>query len=334
MAPTPPPKPPQKKRNTFAYVKALLWRNRKSDFTSYKDPELTAAAKDLYQKCKALGGDCNDEFILTEYDNSKQEPYPEEAVKILQDALAFETQEYFTIDTVPFLLVGKAAPTVWFTSTMIMPPPHAFLVTTYYNEAGDTTEGFQTWFKAWVDWCNEYVLDTFGELESGKIFFKVLPPTYDKTAFQRRWQFEIIICTIDGDRESYGFSPSLSPVGEGVKPVPLSPGLTGEGKGRGEIKPPQLPPGSEDLIKQIQQLQSDLKKQREIDKDAAIKNKMHESILKDRELKRLKTIKKELEKTLKLYMDLSEKHGIDNKQKIKDIIVELDQILEKIKKLG
>ncbi len=325
ILPPVPPKPPeipkQKKRNTFSYVKGLIWRNHKADFVNFKDPELTLAAKTIYEICKGKGADCDDAFLLNEYDLLKQlKNYPEDAVKVMQERGLFDPQDYYNIAEVPFKLLIEVAPELYITSPMICPPPAGFVVADYYPEVG--TDSYYIWFKPWVDWCNEYLMQRYGEGRSGEIYFKFLLPIFNKE--QKRWETEIVICDGEGDVDSFGYTPGAMP--DTIELRKISDELPKVKKPGGLPEAPKT--GNEaELQRIINELNAKLKQQATNEKETELKNKLLEQTIKDRELKHLRSIKRELERTLKTYTEIGNTEGATK------IIKEIDEILEKIKKL-
>ena len=91
---------------------------------------------------------------------------------------------------------------------MIIPPPSEFRVTSYYSTDGDTTKGYNKYFKEWVDWCNMIYRGQFGagfDSEEVEIHFIFTKPKYNEE--KKRWETEILIVTPSGEIDSFGFEP-------------------------------------------------------------------------------------------------------------------------------
>jgi len=213
-----------------------------------------------------------------------------------------------------------------------------------YNE--DSTRGYNTYFKDWVDWCNDSMHTTYGsEAPSDKIFFKFTgPATYNTD--KERWEVTIIICTGSGQMEDFGFKPtgelSEHEVWQFIEPTPE------------KLVPPtpiQETEQAQDLTKRkavanVQNLLNDIAgKAKKIDKkekELEIRVFLLEEERKEKEIARLTKLATQLRKNLaRLEKDLKLAQKMkDSKEtkkvysQIKKLSAELNKISDQLIKLG
>lgn len=315
--------------NNFNSIRALLWRNHKADFKGYFDPDFIRIVQEIYNDCKALGVTCTDDVILEKYgelQTDDKRPQP------IIDAELLEPQIYFQIKDVQF---AEFEPYLWIVSPMIIAPPSEFRVTSYYTKTGDTTKGYNRYFREWVDWCNHATREQFGS-EGGtdeiEIYFRFMPVEYN--AALKRWQTEIVICTPSGQVFDFGFKPTGGGFDEHeldeeyIEPTPeqLEQAPTTEEQ-RKQTEELQKRRKNVELKNQLESLQEKLRKKLKKEKEREIKHKLEIQIAKDKEFNRLSREYNKQFKLLKVY------EKVKDKKMVKKILKELNKITKLMKKL-
>lgn len=198
---------PRKKRlgfssNNFNYIRSLLWKNYKSDFKGYHDPEFIGKVNEVFNECRGFDNECTDEFIMERYELIRGEEDKRPAPIIDEDLL--NPKPYYEIKDVEFDLIAATFPYLWIVSPMILPAPSEFIITKIYDKQKDSYKHF----REWVDWCNENMRERYGNeinSEEIEIYFRFTPSTYN---FQKkRWETNIYICNGDGSINDFGFVP-------------------------------------------------------------------------------------------------------------------------------
>lgn len=330
--------------NNFNYIRALIWREYGLDYVSYFDPKFINIVRAVYNECKAAGQECTDSQILIFYDEISENPnrdYP-----YIDEDLYTNPTPYYQILDVKFDLFPAY---LWVISEMIMPPPSEFIVTSYVNnKEGSADKGYRKYFKEFVDWCNEAMRNQYGsEVNSDDIdiYIKFTKPEYKEE--KQKWETEIIICNSDGEPESFGFEPKGRMSGHDVedefeKPIEEKEEKTHEEEGikpveEKEITPEEAKKSKENNEKLFSLLLKMKKKKEQLEskekakvkkKIEAKRKKVDVQANKQKELKRLKEIKKEFEKSIILYKK------IGDKKRMNKALKDLDVIMNKIKKLG
>ena len=335
--------------NNFNYIRALIWAEYGLDYVSYFDPEFIRVIREVYNECKAVGRECSDRDILLIYDDVRenpQRPYP-----YIEEDLFQSARQYYEILDVEFNLFPAY---LWISSPMIIPEPSEFIVTQYYNKEGNTDKGYKKYFKEFVDWANKATREkNEGNVDSSDvdIYIKFTQPEYDEE--KQRWESEIFICTEEGIMFSFGFVPKgrefehdageefIEPIeetleidGETVKPIvekekPIEPTpipLTPEQIKKKQKSNSELFSALINLTTKYEQLEKKAEKEKEKQKKAKQKAK-DTSKKKDNELKRLQKIKKEIQSTIRLYKN------IGDKKRLNKALKDLDDVMNKIKKL-
>lgn len=329
--------------NNFNYIRSLIWREYGLDYISYFDPKFISIVKAVYNECKSAGSECTDREILLFYDDILQNPkrdYP-----YIDEDLYTTPIPYYQLLDVEFSLFPAY---LWIYSPMIIPPPSEFIITDYVNnKEGSAEKGYRKYFKEFVDWANEAMRNQYGseiDSEDIDIYIKFSKPEFIES--KHRWETEIIICTADGEPESFGFEPQgrmtdhdvegefEKPVDKKIEEIPTEEKLPIEEKQISPEEAQKLKQTNEKLFnlllkmrKKQQQLES--KEKTKIKKKVAVKRKKVDvQKQKANELKRLKEIKKEHEKSILLYKK------IGDKKRMNKALKDLDAIIRKIKKLG
>lgn len=184
----------------------------------------------------------------------------------------------------------------------------------YAKHNEDATRGYNTYFKMWVDWCNDAMQAAYGgNPPSDKIFFrfynqklnektKVLEDAQEAVynLDKERWEVTIIICNADGTAYDFGFKPT---------------GQVNETEVWQQYVEP-APAAQPQTLGQPQDQHKEIEKQKAI---ANIKNTLKEIQEKSREID-----KKEKEQEIRLFLLEQEK-----KNKEIDRLTKLAQVLRK-----
>lgn len=104
-------------------------------------------------------------------------------------------------ETTIFNLV-KRPPSSW------LPHERIEFLEIYAKHNEDATRGYNTFFKTWVDWCNDAMHAAYGgNPPSDKIFFKFTGAAEYNTD-KERWEATLIICTAGGQLNDFGYKPT------------------------------------------------------------------------------------------------------------------------------
>ncbi len=211
----------------------------------------------------------------------------------------------------------------------------------YARWRGSLDRGYRRYFKEFVDWSNQVTRDraasSIVDSEDVEIYIQFTKPSYNEE--KERWETEIFICTADGIRFSFGFEPKGTmrdhDTDEFIEPKEKPEEKAPEKKKKPEV---ELTPAEKKKRKKANEaLFSALLKlgkrhelvgkkiQREKNK---VKKQKSEQAFKEKELKRLVGIKKEMEKSIKFYK------SIKDKKRMSKALNDLDAIVNKIKKLS
>lgn len=214
----------------------------------------------------------------------------------------------------------------------------------YSKWRGTIDRGYRRYFKEFVDWANrvtrERSASSIVDSEEIEIFIQFTKPEYDEQ--KERWFTEIFICTATGQRFSFGFEPKGLSFDHDTdeefieaKEKEVEKEVDKEKKEEPEIKltPEQIEKrkkANENLFSALLNLNKrygfiEKKIQREKNKKKKVKT---EQAFKEKELKRLVGIKKEMEKSIKFYK------SIKDKKRMNKTLNDLDVIVNKIKKLS
>ncbi len=327
--------------NNFNAIRALIWREYGLDYGSYFNPELLRISKLVYQKCKQFsideGRGCSDKDILRIFDDildqekeGGRQPYPD-----IEENL-FNPMPYYELTTVKFETFPSY---LYIYSPMIMPPPSIFNVTQYYDKDGDMSKGYKKYFREFITWCNHETQIRAGgsevDTEDIEIFVKFLKPEYNEE--DKQWEAEIVICTASGEKFSFGFVPKGNFnehdeeefIEAPVLPLPDVP-----------LTPEQIQVRKKNNAKLFSSLLKLTRKYEQLEKlqqAKAMKPKKQAPTAKqvrdtqkgkERELARLKDIKKELQSAVSLYK------RIGDKKRMKKSLQDLDAVMNKIRKLA
>lgn len=329
--------------NNFNYIRALIWREYGLDYVSYFDPKFINIVRAVYNECKSAGQDCTDKEILLFYDDILENPKRD--FPYIDEDLYTTPIPYYQLLDVEFSLFPAY---LWIFSPMIIPTPSEFIITSYVNnKEGSADKGYRKYFKEFVDWCNEAMRNQYGsevDSEDIDIYIKFSKPEFLES--KQRWETEIIICDSDGNPESFGFEPKGRMSGHDVEEefeIPTEKKTDEEGIVTPtpiEEKPitpeeaKKLKENNEKLFGLLLKLK---KKQQQLERKEKTKVKKKISVKrkkvdiqkqKKEELNRLKDIKKELEKSIRLYKK------IGDKKRMNKALKDLDGIISKIKKLS
>ena len=331
--------------NNFNYIRSLIWREYGLDYVSYFDPKFIAIVRATYNECKAAGQECTDREILIFYDDILQNPnrdYP-----YIDEDLYTSPFPYFQLLDVKFDVFPAY---LWIFSPMIMPPPSEFIITSYVNnKEGSADKGYRKYFKEFVDWANEAMRNTYGsevDSEDVDIFIKFSKPEFIES--KQRWETEIIICDADGNPESFGFEPKGRMSGHDVesefeKPIekPIGEEIVTTTPTEEKAPEKEITPEEAKKLKQTNEklfglLLNMKKKHKQLEQKEKTKvkkkietkrKKVDVQVNKQKELNRLKDIKKEFEKSITFYKK------IGDKKRMNKALKDLDVIIRKIKKL-
>ena len=323
--------------NNFNRIRSIIWKEYGLDFKNYFDPDFISRVKDVYRECKSRNSDCSETEILLIYDEVSDNPQ-RQFPAITESLYGDEGQmPYYELISEDFV---KYPSYLWIISPMILPPPSEFVTASYYNSDGNSDKGYAKYFKEFIDWCNNATKESVGNsnIDSSdiEIFVKFTKPQYD--TLKQRWWTEIFICNSQGDRFSFGFEPIGRMKDHDITEEYIEPTLlTEEQLEKRKVATKDLNLSLENLISKYEKIESDKSKTKTKAKKVAPKKatvkkakvvKLVPKIDKDKELKTLTKIKKELTSAIKLYKEIG-----DNKRMTKSL-KDLDALMIKIKKLS
>lgn len=325
--------------NNFNRIRSLIWKEYGLDYKSYYDADFLKIIKAVYLECKSRDSECSEKEILLIYDEIQENPQ-REFPKINEELYGENGQiPYYDLAYEEFTEYPSY---LWIVSPMILPPPSEFVVASYYDGEGNMDKGYRKYFKEFIDWCNYATKEAVGSsnIDSSdiEIFVKFTKPEYNQAL--QRWQTEIYICNSQGDRFSFGFEPKgrmhdHTVQLEYIEPVLLTPEQLEVRK----VATKKLDSALGDLLSKYENIEkekSEPKSKKSVKKAAPKKAKNKETkvvkltpkIDKDKELKTLTKIKKELTSAIKLYREIGDTKRMNKSLK------ELDGIMAKIKKLS
>src|ERR1035437_2805721 len=327
--------------NNFNSIRSLIWQAYGLDYTSYFDPEFIRVVRAVYNECKSFGQECTEQDIWRIYDDVTEDP--KRPFPYIAEDLYEAARQYYEILNVEFTVFPAY---LWIKSPMIIPPPSEFITTNYYSKDGSTDKGYRKYFKEFVDWANQAEkikrrsIGSDGSVSSDDIdiYIKFTKPEYNEA--ERRWETEIFICTEEGIKFSFGFTPQGKQYDHDVDDEFVEP--TAEDLIQGEepvIPTPVIltPEEQERKVKANSALFSALLKltlkheqleKKQFRAEKKVSRKQQEQKYKDKELNRLKKIKKEITDNVKLFKSLKDKRRLNKALK------ELDEIMKKMKKLS
>jgi len=191
----------------YIRVKSLIWKVHKGEYASgeyrQKGSKFLQNVRKVYNECKQVGADCTNGEILDKYQqivSGEKRPEPFISADLYED-----THPYWELKDVEFAVF---APYLWIVSPMLIAPPSEFEISEYASPDGDTTEGYNRYFKEWVDWCNMVYRDQHGMdfgSEVVEIHFVFTKPTWNEQ--KKRWETEILSVTPQGVIEDFGYVP-------------------------------------------------------------------------------------------------------------------------------
>lgn len=319
--------------NNFNRVRSLIWKEFGLDFKGYSDPEFIKIIQDVYRECKSRDSECSEIEILLIYDEVKENP--KRAFPQIEKDLYGENGQmpYYDLAYQEFVQYPSY---LWIKSPMILPPPSEFVVASYYDGDGNMDKGYRKYFKEFIDWCNNATRESVGggNIDSGdiQIFVKFSKPEYNQNL--QRWETEIFICDSQGNRFSFGFEPKGRMSAHDVSEEYLEPTLlTPEQLEKRKVDVKKLDSALDNLLSKYENIEKEKSKPK---KSAAKKTKVKSTkivklipkIDKDKELKTLTKIKKEITSAIKLYKEIGDTKRMNKSLK------ELDSIMSKIKKLS
>lgn len=327
--------------NNFNNIRSLIWQAYGLDYTSYFDPEFIRVVKAVYNECKYFGQECSEQDIWAFYDIVTEDPI--RPFPYIAEDLYEAARQYYEILNVEFTVLFPAY--LWIKSPMIIPPPSEFITTNYYSKDGSTDKGYRKYFKEFVDWANQaekikrQSIGSDGSVSSDDIdiYIKFTKPEYNEA--ERRWGTEIFICTKEGIKFSFGFTPQGKQYDHDVDEEFVEPPEDLKQEEQPVIPTPVIltPEEQERKVKANSALFSALLKltlkheqleKKQFRAEKKVSRKQQEQKYKDKELNRLKKIKKEITDNVKLFKSLKDKRRLNKALK------ELDEIMKKMKKLS
>lgn len=323
--------------NNFNRIRSLIWREYGLDYKSYYDPEFLKIIKAVYLECKSRDSECSETEIILIYEDIQENPQ-RDFPKISEDLYGENGQmPYYDLAYEEFTQYPSY---LWIVSPMILPPPSEFVVASYYDGEGNMDKGYRKYFKEFIDWCNYATKEAVGNsnIDSSdiEIFVKFTKPEYNQAL--QRWQTEIFICNSQGIRFSFGFEPKGRMYDHTVQLEYIEPTLLNpEQLEVRKVATKKLDSALEGLLSKYENIEkekSQPKAKKAVKKAAPKKAKTKEAkvvkltpkIDKEKELKTLTKIKKELTSAIKLYKE------IGDDKRMKKSLKELDGIMAKIKK--
>lgn len=325
--------------NNFNRIRSLIWREYGLDYKSYYDPEFLKIIKAVYLECKSRDSECSETEIILIYEDIQENPQ-RDFPKISEDLYGENGQmPYYDLAYEEFTQYPSY---LWIVSPMILPSPSEFVVASYYDREGNMDKGYRKYFKEFIDWCNYATKEAVGtsNIDSSdiEIFVKFTKPEYNQAL--QRWQTEIFICNSQGIRFSFGFEPKGRMFDHTVQLEYVEPTLlTPEQLEIRKVATKKLDSALEGLLSKYENIEKEKSKpkaKKSVKKVAPKKAKTKEAkvvkltpkIDKEKELKTLTKIKKELTSAIKLYKE------IGDDKRMKKSLKELDGIMTKIKKLS
>lgn len=203
---------------TYNRVRKILWEAHKKDYSSYKDfisSKLDANGNKIkgssipsivYSECKDKG--CEEKDVLDIYIKiqKEQEPVIDRGERPQIPDSYYDANEHFywTLHTDNWF---SAFPDdLWVYAPMFLSNPDDFLGV----DADSTYNDIKDRFKPFINYCNKLQVD-FPSLDNYVAYFKFVGRNNEREPYwneeKNRWEVELVICTLSGEIDDYGFKP-------------------------------------------------------------------------------------------------------------------------------
>lgn len=195
----------------YIRVRSVLWTNFKKEYkgveySSSGSPFLKVVGQ-VYRECRSKGKGCPENVIIEKYQEivggeKRFEPF-------IDDELYGQANPYWEINNINW---SDFEPYLWVISPMIIPSPHEFQVSDYLGVSGVvkkdgkeksiTEDGFDKYFKQWVDFCNEQARAENKGSRGDIPYWVMTKPKWNTK--KKRWESNIYIISAGSeyDRES------------------------------------------------------------------------------------------------------------------------------------
>src|SRR3972149_2766022 len=199
---------PNKGLGLYVRIKSLLWNRFKQDYRGIdyknKESQFLFVVHGVYEQCKTLEGNCSDDFLISKYKEVLRRPQPHLPPDLYTNK-GGEVHRYWDIKDIEFELFE---PYLYVTSPMISSPPSGFFISDYVSSTGDKSDGYQSFFKQWIDWCNNEFSGVGSEyyIPYDYIpYFVFTPPEWNEES--SRWETEVLITDLNDVIKDFGYTP-------------------------------------------------------------------------------------------------------------------------------